>query len=77
MFSKKIQFIHKKENKIIFKIENFLEQNLYNEIEKNFPVIDHERIILKESFGKKFIFSIEFSTQFNISKLSRLCKFTS
>jgi len=54
MFSKNIDFIHNTKSKTIFKIENFLDENLYNEIDNNFPTIDHNEISLSKNFGKKF-----------------------
>ena len=54
MFSKNIVFIHKTKSKTIFKIENFLDESLYNDIDNNFPIIDHRNISLSKNFGKKF-----------------------
>lgn len=54
MFSKNIVFIHKTKSKTIFKIENFLDDKLYNDIDNNFPIIDHRNISLSKNFGKKF-----------------------
>ena len=54
MFNKKIDFIQK-EKRCIFKINNFLDQEFYNQLENNFPDIDTKKIDLNKSFGKKFI----------------------
>ena len=54
MFNKKIDFIQKKK-KCIFKINNFLNEDFYNQLENNFPEMDTKKIDLDKSFGKKFI----------------------
>jgi len=49
MFNKKIEYISKK-NVTIFKIQNFLSEDLYNGIANEFPIIEKEN--LNNNFGK-------------------------
>jgi len=53
-FSKNIKFILNS-NKIIFKIENFLDMELYNNILKNFPTIPEDEFKFKEDYGGKAV----------------------
>lgn len=50
-FGKDIEFL-KKNNFLIYKIENFLDQEFYNKIKINFPEVNSNQIDLKENFGK-------------------------
>ena len=53
-FSKKIQFIPNLNTKI-FKIENFLDIDLYNGIYNNFPTISEDQIKLTADYGGKAV----------------------
>jgi len=50
-FKKDIKFL-KKKNFLIYKIENFLDEEFYNKIKVHFPKIDSNQIDLKDNFGK-------------------------
>ncbi len=58
-FNKKIETIIKKKY-YIYKIDNFLDQNLYQDIKKNFPKIDNNQLDLNgKHFGKKAFYRNE------------------
>lgn len=50
MFNTKIDFISKKKN--IFRIDNFLDSKIINQIYKSFPKIDKNQLTLDNNFGK-------------------------
>jgi len=74
-FEKNIKFL-KKKNFLIYKIENFLDQDFYNKIKINFPKVNSNEIDLKENFGKvSFKFSeINFENYEQKSTLEELDK---
>ena len=51
MFSKKVIFDDNRFNKI-FHIENFLDQKLYDNLKKNFPIITADQIDFSKNLGK-------------------------
>ena len=70
-FSKNIKFILDS-NKKIFKIENFLDLDLYNNIQKNFPVISEDKFKLEADYGGKAVLLSDFPGIQNNKYLKKL-----
>ena len=70
-FSKNIKFILDSDKKI-FKIENFLDLDLYNNIKKNFPVISEDKLYLEADYGGKAVLLNDLSEIQNNKYLKKL-----